>query len=209
METPSDLPGHEQCGGTKRNGQPCTQRAGYGTEHVGIGKCKFHGGCTPNHQKAAETELAKRAVRTYGLDQEVDPWTALLDEIARTNGHVMWLRDQIADLEPSELISGTLSIEEKTGGGPTGDYTAVTTGAGEHVFLRLYREERKHLAMVCKTAIGCGIAERHVKLAEQQGAAMVKLIELLITDPELGLSQERQRVARKRAGHHLSLLASA
>ena len=33
------------CGAIKRQGgDPCTQKAGWGTDHVGMGKCKLHGG---------------------------------------------------------------------------------------------------------------------------------------------------------------------
>ncbi len=36
------------CGAPKRQGvDPCTQKAGWGTEHVGEGKCKLHGGSNP------------------------------------------------------------------------------------------------------------------------------------------------------------------
>ena len=36
-----------KCGAKKRNGDPCQNRAGYKTDHVGIGKCWLHGGLTP------------------------------------------------------------------------------------------------------------------------------------------------------------------
>jgi hypothetical protein len=36
------------CGATgKRTGRPCQKPAGFGTEHDGEGRCKFHGGSTP------------------------------------------------------------------------------------------------------------------------------------------------------------------
>ncbi len=38
----------EFCGAkTKSSGKPCQRPAGWGTDHVGIGKCKLHGGATP------------------------------------------------------------------------------------------------------------------------------------------------------------------
>ncbi|MFW5968953.1 MAG: hypothetical protein ACOCV2_15620 [Persicimonas sp.] len=37
-----------KCGAkTKSTGEPCQQPAGFGTDHVGEGRCKFHGGATP------------------------------------------------------------------------------------------------------------------------------------------------------------------
>jgi hypothetical protein len=36
------------CGGKARTGgKLCTQPAGWGTDHLGQGRCKLHGGCTP------------------------------------------------------------------------------------------------------------------------------------------------------------------
>lgn len=36
------------CGAkSKSTGQPCKLKAGYGTDHLGTGRCKFHGGKTP------------------------------------------------------------------------------------------------------------------------------------------------------------------
>ena len=36
-----------KCGAKKRSGGKCQQPAGWGTDHVGQGKCKLHGGATP------------------------------------------------------------------------------------------------------------------------------------------------------------------
>lgn len=36
-----------KCGGKTRNGGKCKQRAGWGTGHVGDGRCKLHGGASP------------------------------------------------------------------------------------------------------------------------------------------------------------------
>lgn len=35
------------CGAKTRQGGGCKQKAGWGTDHVGIGRCKLHGGATP------------------------------------------------------------------------------------------------------------------------------------------------------------------
>jgi hypothetical protein len=34
--------------------------AGYGTDHPGIGRCKFHGGCTPTHRIRAQREMEQQ-----------------------------------------------------------------------------------------------------------------------------------------------------
>ncbi len=34
--------------GAVRNGKPCGREAGWGTDHLGYGHCKHHGGLSPN-----------------------------------------------------------------------------------------------------------------------------------------------------------------
>lgn len=36
-----------RCGAKTRSGTPCKKEAGWGTDHLGQGKCKLHGGATP------------------------------------------------------------------------------------------------------------------------------------------------------------------
>jgi hypothetical protein len=48
----------------RENGDPnpkptCSLPAGWGTDHVGVGRCKLHGGNTPNHRTAARLKLAE------------------------------------------------------------------------------------------------------------------------------------------------------
>lgn len=35
------------CGAKTRSGKPCKKEAGWGTDHLGQGRCKLHGGATP------------------------------------------------------------------------------------------------------------------------------------------------------------------
>lgn len=63
-----------KCGGKLRGGREgtCTRPAGWGTKHVGTGKCKLHGGSTGSHQVAAQRAAAKEHVadelRMWSLD---------------------------------------------------------------------------------------------------------------------------------------------
>ena len=61
--TPEQRDTKPMCGAKKENGERCRAFAGQGTSHPGIGACKFHGGSTPSHEKAAvEREITKRMV---------------------------------------------------------------------------------------------------------------------------------------------------
>lgn len=144
-----------KCTGTaKTTGKPCEAWAIRGGT-----VCVKHGGAAPQVKAAAarraKEAAAKSAVVLYGLPVEVDPHTALLDELWRTAGHVAWLRAQIAGLEDAALH------------GPVGGETHPREEP--HVWVRLYQEERRHLALVARDCIRAGIEERRVTLAEQQG----------------------------------------
>src|SRR5690606_6876274 len=44
MSVPVRATPHERCGRKTRAGTPCSHVAGWGTDHVGVGACKLHGG---------------------------------------------------------------------------------------------------------------------------------------------------------------------
>jgi hypothetical protein len=175
--------------------------------------CATHGGRSPNGKAAGErrlsTERARAVVITYGLPVEIDPHDALMEEIARTAGHVRWLAGIIQSMDDEALVWGQTETQQRGGGGPTGNYAQVTRTAAPSVWLTLYQAERKHLVDVCKAAIGAGIAERQVRLAEQQGALIATVIRAIIGDPELGLDDDQQEVAFKVASRQLRILPAA
>jgi uncharacterized protein YjcR len=48
----------EICGAKTRAGTPCMQKAGWGTSHLGEGRCKLHGGSSPGGPVANKKALA-------------------------------------------------------------------------------------------------------------------------------------------------------
>ncbi|MGP3914352.1 hypothetical protein [Nonomuraea sp. 10N515B] len=194
MTTTLEPPGHDgKCGGKKRDGSgdTCTQPAGWGTDHPGIGRCKLHGGSTPNHVAAARLEQARRDVATYGLPVEIEPGLALLQEVHRTAGHVAWLGAKIAEMDPDDLVWGVTEEIDKG----SGEFAGVDTtrAAKPNAWLQLYREERKHLVDVCAAAKRAGVDEAIIKLTEQQGALIAGAISQILDALELTAGQ-RARV---------------
>ncbi len=179
-----------RCGGTNRAGEPCRQAAGWGTDHVGSGNCKNHGGSSPNGKKAAERQRAIQAVATYGLPREIDPHSALLEELHRTAGHVAWLGQLIGDLEQAKLKQ-----YQRTEAGGTVERPAI--------WVQLYAEERAHFTRVAKTCVDVGIEERRVTLAEQQGALIASVLRGVLT--ELGVHDRPEVPAVVR--RHLTAVA--
>lgn len=166
-------PGHERCGAQARQGEEgktCGLPAGWGTEHVGVGRCRKHLGNTANHVAAAQRRQAEAAVTTFGLPRDVDPASALLEEVHRTAGAVAWLELQVQALTPSEVVWGKTEERDVTGGEHAG--TTTVHKAALNVWVALYQQERKHLVAVSEAAVRCGVAVAMVRLAEQQGAAL-------------------------------------
>src|SRR4051794_3610843 len=137
--------GKALCNAKKRRSKDrCTQPAGWGTDHPGIGACKLHGGSVQSHRIAAKRTMAQQAVETYGLPRNIDPYHALAEELWRTAGHVAWLEAVVHEMEPDEL-AGPVGAE-----GESDDVTHHARGEPS-VWVRMYRDERKHLAEVAKT----------------------------------------------------------
>lgn len=183
-----------RCGAKKRQGSgTCMQAAGWGTDHVGVGACKLHGGKTPNARKAAQHEQAEKAVVIYGLPREIDPHSALMEELWRTAGHVSWLGTLIAEFE----ADGDLKQYQHTEVGGTIERPAV--------WIELYHRERKHFAEIAKTCVAVGIEERRVHLAEQQGQLLAQVIRGVLTDLGVADRPEVPAVVRR----HLTLVAAS
>jgi len=55
------------CGATNREDQPCGLPAGWGTDHVGEGRCKLHGGASPTGK---DNPAFKHGLFSDHLDEE-------------------------------------------------------------------------------------------------------------------------------------------
>lgn len=175
-----------KCPFIKKDGTPCGQVAGLGTDHLGFGNCKFHGGTSKAHRIHASREMAAQAVRTLGLDVKIDPQRALLEELWRTAGHVVWLRERIEEFESDDLLHLT------------------ELGFKPRAFLDVYQKERDHLAKVAKTCLDAGVAERQVRIAEEQGALVAMAIKAILAD--LDLTPEQAEQAPGVVRRHLSAI---
>ena len=157
--------------------------------------CGFHGGKTRQALKLAKErvveEKARKLVDTYGLKVETTATEALLEEVQWTAGHVAWLRQRVQEIEQhssnsdgeNPLVWGV--TRRKEGGEDRG----TTEEAAPNVWIKLYQQERQHLVRVCSEAIRAGIEERRVKLAEAQGALVVKAINAILKDLDLSAEQ--------------------
>lgn len=175
--------GHERCGAKTRSGGECKLPAGHGTEHVGIGRCRRHGGSTPNHVKAANKIKATAAVEQYALPREIDPHQALIEELNRTAGWVAFLNERVQELDNAD------SMRTRKGGG-----NGAIPEETPHLWIQMLKDERAHFVNVAKTCIAVGIEERRVNLAEQQAELWAGVIRGIVGD--LGHDPSDPKVAQ-------------
>ena len=160
---------------SSRTGERCKRWAAKGAT-----VCPTHGGRAPQVKAAAKRRrdeaTAIAALATYGLPITIDPAQALLDEVHRTAGHVAWLAQLVADLDKADLTQ-----------------RAENGAVAPSVWVDLYQRERAHLTRVAKSAVDAGIAERQVKLAEQQGALLAGAVQRILDALDL-TPEQRARV---------------
>ena len=159
------------------SGKRCSNPAGAGTDHLGWGKCKWHGGNSPALKVAAQREEAGELIRTLraGQPMEIDPDQALLGEVHRTAGVVQFLEQLIGE---QVQVQDILYITEE--------------GYKPRAWHEMWLKERAHLAKVAKMTLEAGVQERAIKLAEEQGALLANVIKAILGDLELTPAQRAQ-----------------
>lgn len=177
------------CGAKRTNGEGvCKNKAGQGTPHYGFGRCKHHGGNTESGIRAGAKHVGRQIIANmkFGGDRndypDITPEQALLEEVRRSYAMVRWLEDRIGQWEWL-ADNGDIKDHPEIGGLPL-LLTETTRGysqeTDQHQWLVLYREERAHAARMAKLAIDAGIAERMVRLAEDQGSLLANAVKQIL-----------------------------
>ena len=187
------------CTAQTKAGNPCKSVAIHGAL-----VCWKHGGAAPQVQaKAAVRYELSRWVMGDTLD---DPGETLLKLITQSRRRADAYSEELTiRSEPYETLQEALVGDSWITGA---DGTAYKAGEYIRGLVLLESQERDRCASFCLKAIAAGIAERQVRLAEQQGALIAEVIRAMIADPEFGLSVEQQEVGRKIASRHLRLASA-
>src|SRR6187431_2352314 len=138
-------------------GRPCGMTAGWGTDHLGAGPCKLHGGSTPAVREAvavaqevlrAEAQLkeakaaASRAVSAFGGPiVDVNPEEALLGLVREAAGNVAWLGSRVQvllaeeGLDDPSISSGSWRVRTRYAKGSSlfGPKILIDKDGGEHI----------------------------------------------------------------------------
>jgi hypothetical protein len=151
----------KRCGGKTRKGGVCGHARGWGTDHPGSGRCKLHGGSSPNGRKAAGKERALEFARgALGAGVAGSALDAMQESVDLARGLVSYYRHELA----------AAATRAKAAGGP--NLARIEELRPQYVdALRLEKD-------VAKAALDAGVAERRARLAERQA----ELLALAIAD---------------------------
>jgi len=137
---------------TKR-GVRCRAFAGQGTDHLGVGTCKYHGGATPAAKKHAINLEAKARLVKLGQPLTHTSAPEALDGLLRTTaGAVEWLRQEIMELDD-------LGTNEAA------------------VLLRMHDDERALLLRITEVALKNGLDEAKILIEKRRAQATVEAIQ--------------------------------
>lgn len=181
----TDTPSVKRCGAQTKAGTPCQRTAGTGTDHVGYGKCKLHGGCSPSGKAAAAKEKTIALGRQYAVSElPIDPMEAMLSGVRLAAG----IRaSYLADLE------------------------GVGDDAKRYEYLRLeLRRANRELVQASEATIRAGVAERYVRAAERIGDLVAAAFEdgLSVLAEALGVEVLTVELRKRALGRALSRLES-
>ncbi len=198
VNTPGPKPEREYCGGKLRGGREgtCRRGAGAGTNHVGIGRCKHHGGATRNHMVHAQKIMAQRTAALYGIPRHIDPADGLIEEYWRSAGIVAGLEAKVASLEAEDVVWGTAEITENAAADDEGEPVVVRTvksRAGLNVWVKLFNEERDRFAKLGLEIIKLGLEARRDEYIRTQ----VELFAGVLLSPELALTDGQREAAAR------------
>lgn len=181
------------CGAKLTSGKgTCRHMKGWGTDHLGFGQCKKHGGSTTNGNKAAIREQ----VASFATEADIDPLDVLLRTIRLSWGAIQWTTQalgqteyQLAEAVRAGNLDRTITLERR--------FLLLQQMHGEWI-----DRAAKH----AKLALDAGIDERRVQVEENVIDMLAKVIQAFVLDPDLGLSSEQRAIAPQLVRHHLMAL---
>lgn len=185
---------------SKQDQMPCGAYVITGTE-----RCRYHAGKKPEVAKAQGAVVQE--IREWGLgDSTVDPGEVLLRLVTQSAWRAAKYAGQIEQMvtDAGGDLRKALTAEQYT---TTEDGATVKTGEYIRAMVKLESEERDRCGHFAKLAVQAGLAERQVRLAEQQGAMLAAVIRAILGDPELGLTALQNAAAPAVVARHLRLVA--
>jgi hypothetical protein len=195
-----------QCFGTTSAGAACKKQA-----IEGGSVCRSHGGAAP--QVKAKAAVRAEVMRWTLGEATDDPGEVLLRLVTqsrmRVDQYAVVIEEKITEgqrIWGDEFTLERILIGDNMAMTPDGDL--VKTSEYIRGIVQLESTERDRLAGFAAKAIGAGLAERQVRVAERQGELLAELMRMVMSDAELGLSDSQREAMPRVLRRQLSLVQS-
>lgn len=138
-----------------------------------------------NKAQRAAADIVVEQIKLGKAPRGADPIDVLLAEVARTQNAVEFWDEIVAELQADDIARLDT------------DYKGITRPSLEGAKVEHWQNERDRLISICNIVVRAGIAERAVKLQEQQVALLSAILISVLSNPDLGLTHEQQSMARR------------
>jgi P27 family predicted phage terminase small subunit len=159
---------------------------------LGYTACRMHVGKRLDDDPQHILAIEQQANPLRGQPLDIGPAEALLWRVRVLAGEVSRLDEMIAGLERDELVYG-ITREESTET-PDGVLTRTVSESRVNTWVLLRHQRETMLATACEAALRANIEERLVRLAEQQGAVIHRLLLTVLGD--FGIGADDPRIAQ-------------
>lgn len=156
----------DTCNALTRRGTACSNAAGKGTEHVGYGRCRNHGGASPSGRAHAARLKVADLVKPEGITGPA----AIERGLALQNGLVSAIEAQVS--EAGLIVDGALNP-----------------------LVRTLTDELRTLVQIGKLASEAHLEERHMRLEERYGAQLEQLLAEVFETLQLKPADEARALA--------------
>jgi hypothetical protein len=195
MSTEKPEDGRERCGGKLRDGSggTCKLPAGHGTDHVGIGRCRRHGGNTESHKQNALMIQGQRDVAKWGARRDIAPAEALLELVQWKAAEVEFWHRKVNSLADHELTWSRTKRVDRVGGEK---FSGVeeTEEALPHIYVKLLHQAQKTLADFCTAAIRAGADQALVAAAQSRAVIWLGAMRRMLTDSRVQVEGDPETV---------------
>ena len=167
--------------GAKRHGstETCTLPAGWGTAHVGTGRCRKHMGNTPNVARAAAREQAEQEAREVLARLDVRPVGNPLEALRKLGGQVIAWQEACA-----RLVNKLTDEQVRYPGSLRGEQLRAEIG--------MYQDSMRQSASVLASLAKLQVDERLAVIEERKANLILAAFTAAVTRAGLDTELDRQ-----------------
>lgn len=204
---------HDKCNAILPNGiNFCQRPPGWGTDHLGFGRCRHHGGATPNGIKSAAVREARQRGLEFGQNhQTIDPADAMRQELARTHQLLEWARQKC-----QAIIEQTEENQKKAPKQRDENIPAPVDIILDSRFIgykNILDDERDRLVRIARSSMDASIQNRKQQLAEALAAVVIDCFHAMtraipdLTPAQLDAAKDQLKLELQSATERLLLPA--